>query len=126
MRSQTPVADYLTNWGNAVTYWEAGPPNELAGIELLVAWKSQPVAQATSFAFSLASLDLEWDSKVGGGMLASVTATVFAFVSSLLEFKASSCALAEATAGLGIMDAVIVGLDTASPIWDTTYLPAGN
>jgi hypothetical protein len=124
--SQSSVSAEWTSMTNAFTYWVNGPVDQWAGAQLTFAWSVPAVAQAASFAFAIASLAMTFDAGRGGGLVASVSATVLAGVSCLLEVKAAAAPLDKAESSLGVIDALIGALDVSCFTWDAATLHTGN
>lgn len=120
------MAAEWTTWTNAFTYWENGPSDAFAASELSFAWSVPAVGQAAGLAFALASLAMTLYAGGGGGAVASVSATVFAGISILLEIKAVASPAAKAESSLAAMDAIIGGVDVACFVWDASTIAAGN
>jgi hypothetical protein len=118
--SQTAVSADWSSWGNAISYWESGPSNEWAATVLSVSWKTPGIALPAAFAFAMASLGMTWYAGHGGGLLSSVSATVFAGVSWLLALRASS--VVDDIPGLAQVDGAIQVADFLTIIWDSYEL----
>jgi hypothetical protein len=122
--NQNTESENWTAWGDAFAYWEAGPSNEYAAIQLAVAWSNPLVGEATSFAFAILSLAMDWFADSGGGMEASVSALVLAATSLVLEL-ASLKQPKGLTSSMGTVDLVIAGMDTFSVGWDSWEFSQG-
>jgi hypothetical protein len=111
--SQGQEYENWTSWANAFAYWEGGPSNEYAAIQLTVAWSNPQLSQAASFAFALLSFTMASYGGAGGGMSATNSAVVLDAVSVLLEL-ASLKKPAGLAQDLSTMDLTIAGFDTVA------------
>jgi hypothetical protein len=124
---QQSLSAEWNSWTDAASYWESGPSNQYAAIELSLAWKAPPVASAVSFAFSIMALVMDW---VGAHLtgfdaeVSAVCALVMAVISLATEWYANTASDSGPTALLKSMDTVVAIADTVALIGGGAVLAA--